>query len=158
MTSYAVTRSTDIAAPPERIHPLLDDFREWVAWSPWEDLDPDLERTYLGPEAGVGARYEWSGNKKAGKGTMEIIRSTPERIEIALAFLKPFPATSTVVFTLRPTAGGTEVTWNTRGEQGGIWGKLLKVVPMDKLLGKDMEKGLARLTAVAEATGQGRGQ
>ena len=49
------------------------DFRRWPAWSPWEDVDPDLRRTYSGPDSGVGAAYAWEGNRKAGKGRMEIV-------------------------------------------------------------------------------------
>ena len=34
--------------------------------------------------------YAWSGNKKAGGGSMEITGSSAEGIVIALEFLKPF--------------------------------------------------------------------
>jgi len=34
------------------------DFHRWTAWSPWEDLDPDLQRSYSGPDAGTGSVYE----------------------------------------------------------------------------------------------------
>jgi hypothetical protein len=45
------------------------DFRRWQAWSPWEELDPNLWRDYSGAESGVGAIYEWAGNRKAGSGS-----------------------------------------------------------------------------------------
>ena len=38
-----------------------------------------------------------------------------------------------------------------RGEQKGLMAILGKVVPMDRLVGKDFEKGLARLKVAAEA-------
>ena len=38
------------------------------------------------------------------------------------------------------------------GEQTGLMALFGKVVPMDRLVGKDFEKGLARLKAVAEQT------
>jgi hypothetical protein len=152
--AYEVVRSTSIEAEPARIHPLIDDFRQWPAWSPWEDVDPGLQRTYSGPDSGVGARYAWKGNRKAGEGSMEIIGSSPERIEVDLAFLKPFENRNTVVFELRPsqTASGrsTEVTWRMKGETKGLWALASKVFPMDRLVGKDFEKGLTRLKAVAE--------
>ena len=37
------------------------------------------------------------------------------------------------------------------GEQTGIAALFGKVMPMDKLVGKDFEKGLAQLKAAAEA-------
>ncbi|GAA4727092.1 SRPBCC family protein [Nocardioides endophyticus] len=151
MGSFEVVRATTIAADPARVHALIDDFHEWPAWSPWEDLDPDLQRTYTGPATGVGAHYAWRGNRKAGQGTMEITASSPERIDIDLVFMKPFDSASKVSFELVPTDAGTEVTWRMRGEQKGIWGVVGKVISMDRLVGKDFEKGLTRLKAILES-------
>ena len=151
MGHYEVVRSATVDADPARVHDLVDDFHQWVAWSPWEGLDPALERTYTGPDRGVGAHYSWQGNRKAGQGTMEITGSTPEQIDVALRFMRPFASTSAVTFEIVPAGPDrTEVTWRMRGEQTGLWGVLGKVVPMDRLIGKDFEKGLARLKAVAE--------
>ena len=150
MGSFEVSRSTGIAADPAVVHALVNDFREWRKWSPWEDVDPDLERTYTGPQSGVGAHYAWSGNRKAGSGWMEITTSTPEQVGIILSFLKPFKATNDVAFLLTPSAAGTDVTWTMRGEQKGLMAILGKFVSMDRLVGKDYEKGLAQLKAAAE--------
>lgn len=152
MGKYEVVRSTTIAAEPARIHALIDDFREWRKWSPWEDLDPDLQRTYTGPDAGVGAHYAWSGNRKAGQGSMEITGSAPERIDVKLIFLKPFSAVNDVAFDLTPAAdAATDVRWSMQGEQKGFWGLVGRFMNMDKLVGKDFEKGLAQLKAAAES-------
>jgi hypothetical protein len=83
-----------------------------------------------------------------------ITTSTPERIALTLSFLKPWKATNDVVFTLGPTTDGTDVTWTMTGEQKGVMAIFGKVVPMDRLVGKDFEKGLARLKATAEATAE----
>jgi hypothetical protein len=150
-TPFEVTRSTTIQADPARVHGLINDFREWTAWSPWEDLDPDLQRTYSDPSYGVGAHYAWKGNRKAGEGSMEIAGSAPDRIDIELAFLKPFRNTQQVEFVLTPAGGGTDVTWRMSGQHEGMMRLFSKVMSMDKLIGKDFEKGLARLKAAAEA-------
>ena len=150
-SSFEVTRSTEIQADPARVHDLVNDFHEWPAWSPWEGLDPDLQRTYSGPSSGVGAHYAWQGNRKAGEGSMEITGSGTEQIEIELAFLKPFRNTQQVSFSIVPSGVGSEVTWRMSGEHEGLMRLLGRVVSMDKLVGKDFEKGLARLKAVAEA-------
>lgn len=151
MGGYAVSRSTTVVADPARVHRLINSFHEWTAWSPWEDIDPQLDRDYSGPDTGVGAHYAWSGNRKAGQGAMEITSSTPDEIDIRIDFLKPVKATNRVVFTLTPAVDGTEVTWLMTGEQRGLMALVGKVVPMDRLVGKDFEKGLTRLKAVAEA-------
>jgi hypothetical protein len=151
-SSFDVSRSTTVQADPARVHDLIDDFHRWTAWSPWEDLDPNLSRTYTGPTAGVGAHYAWRGNRKAGEGSMEITGSSPERIEIELAFLKPMRNTNQVEFVLTPAGSGTDVTWRMSGQVEGVMMSLFsKVMPMDRLVGKDFEKGLARLKAVAES-------
>ena len=151
MGGFAVSRSTTVIADPARVHGLINSFHEWTAWSPWEDLDPELHRDYTGPERGVGAHYAWSGNRKAGQGSMEITSSTPDEIALRLAFLRPFKSTNAVTFSLVPAVDGTEVTWLMTGEQRGLMGLVGKVVPMDRLVGKDFEKGLTRLKAVAES-------
>ena len=151
-SSFEVTRSTTIQADPARVHGLVNDFHEWTAWSPWEDLDPDLQRTYSGPSSGIGAHYAWHGNRKAGEGSMEITDSAADRIDIELAFLKPMRNTQQVEFTFTPTGSGTDVTWRMAGQHEGLMMNLFsKVVSMDRLVGKDFEKGLARLKAVSEA-------
>jgi hypothetical protein len=153
MSSYEVTRSTSIKAAPGTIHALIDDFHRWTQWSPWEDLDPDIQRSYSGPESGVGAHYAWKGNRKACEGSMEITRSEPDGIDVDLHFLKPFKNVSKVRLALAQTSTGTDVTWTMTGESpGGLAGLFTKVVPMDRLVGKDFEKGLARLKAVAVQT------
>ncbi|QYJ05343.1 SRPBCC family protein [Nocardioides panacisoli] len=149
MPDFASTHRITIVADQATVHALINDLRAWQRWSPWEDLDPDLQRTYRGPDAGVGARYEWSGNKKAGSGTMEITDSTPERIDIDLEFTAPFKARSKIVFDLRPSGTGTDVAWTHSGQRNPVMhvvGKLL----FDKRVGQDFDRGLAQLKDVAE--------
>lgn len=150
MPTYHVRRSTSIAADPALVHRLVSDLREWQAWSPWEDVDPDLERTYSGAAAGVGAHYAWSGNRRAGQGAMEVVGSTPEAVDVRLTFHKPIRSTSDVTFDIVPEGEGTAVTWTMTGEQRGVMGLLGRFVSMDRLVGKDFERGLARLKAAAE--------
>jgi hypothetical protein len=152
MGGYSVERSITVNASSHLVHGLVNDFRRWPLWSPWEDLDPDLQRTYSGPHQGEGARYDWKGNRKAGRGSMVINESAPERIVMTIDFLKPIRSTSTTRFEITPTGDGTQVRWVMSGEQNGVMAMLGKVYPMDKMIGPDFEKGLVRLKAVAERT------
>jgi hypothetical protein len=43
--TFRVQRSATMKAPPEKVFPLINDFHQWPAWSPWEKLDPDMKRT-----------------------------------------------------------------------------------------------------------------
>jgi ribosome-associated toxin RatA of RatAB toxin-antitoxin module len=154
MSSYEITRSAIIPAPADDVFPLVNSFREWTKWSPWESVDPAMERSYSGSDAGEGAKYAWSGNRKAGSGTMEIIDTTaPHSIKIRLEFTKPFKAVNPTTFTFTPSGSGTQVTWTMTGENKGI-GKIFALfMNMDKMVGADFEKGLAALAgAVAQRT------
>ncbi|MXP22773.1 transcriptional regulator [Gordonia sp. HNM0687] len=152
MGDYEVTRSATIAAAAEQIYPLIVDLHEWRRWSPWEDIDPDLNRDYSGADSGVGAKYAWSGNRKAGKGTMQIIDVTePTRVAVQVAFEKPMKSTSTSVFTLAPRGAQTEVTWTMTGPHSLFSRVAAPLGIFDKMLGKDFEKGLASLKSAAEA-------
>jgi len=150
--TFRVERSLTIAAPAERIFPFVNDFHQWTLWSPFEKLDPNLQRTYSGAPSGVGATYAWLGNREAGEGTMQITASDPaKRIALDLSFLKPFKSTSVTEFTFAPTAGGTNVTWAMSGNNT-LAGKAISLVAsMDKFLGTAFNEGLSNLKRVSEA-------
>ena len=80
--SFSVERRITIQAPPDRIQPLIADFHRWADWSPWEKLDPAMQRTFGGPPAGVGATYGWQGNKDVGRGCMEVKAAAPDKVSI----------------------------------------------------------------------------
>lgn len=145
-------RRLTIAATSERILPHLVDFRRWVDWSPWEGLDLALTRAYSGPDRGAGASYEWSGNRKAGAGSMRITNVTPDSVDIDLRFTRPFKSTSDVRFTLIPQDASTEVVWSMRSPRTlgtRIFGVFMN---MDKTIGGDLQKGLKALKATVEQT------
>ena len=148
---YEVTREATIPAPRQAVFNLIVDFHRWSEWSPWEGIDPALQRTFSGAESGVGAVYEWSGNRKAGRGRMEITAAqAPSRVEIALQFLKPFKSKSITSFDVVETEGGTHVTWRTIGAKTLMTRFMGVFVSMDKLIGPDFEKGLAQLSEAAQ--------
>ncbi len=149
--SYRVERSVTIVAPPERIYEQLVDFHNWPNWSPWEDLDPELQRTYSGAESGTGAVYAWSGNRKAGQGWMEITEATaPSRVAIDLVFEKPFKARNDTAFTISEEGARSVVHWTMRGQKTFMTKVMGLFTSMDKMVGPDFEKGLARLKATTE--------
>ena len=148
---YTVERSATMDAPPERVYAEVADFHNWTKWSPWEGLDPQMERSYSGPESGVGAVYAWSGNRKAGQGRMEIAdAAAPSRVHIDLSFEKPWKSRNDTVFTIEPLPTGSRVTWTMTGEKTLMTKVLGLFTSMDKMIGPDFEKGLAQLKAVAE--------
>lgn len=157
MPEFEVVRTVRVEAEPARVRALVEDLAAWQRWSPWEGLDPALRRTYGGPASGVGATYAWAGNRKAGEGSIEVIGSTPEEVTMTLTFLKPFKAENEVVFELRPDVDATtgtpvtDVAWRMSGRSTGLAGLVGRLIPMDRLVGGDFERGLAQLKAAAEA-------
>jgi hypothetical protein len=149
--SFRVERSILIAAPADRIFPLIDDFHEWPKWSPYEGMDPDMKRSYGGAGHGVGATYAWDGNARAGQGRMEILESAPHSlVRIKLDFSKPFEAHNTAEFAIRPDGTGALVTWAMYGPQAFMTKAMGLVMSMDRLVGGEFEKGLADLKRVSE--------
>ncbi len=149
--TFSVQRSATIKAPPEKVFAVLNDFHRWTEWSPWEKLDPAMQRTLGGAASGTGATYTWEGNSKAGAGRMEIIESVPGRkVGIQLDFIKPFEGHNIAEFTLTPQGDATRVDWRMHGPAPFV-SKLMQVfVSMDAMIGKDFEEGLAKLKAVAD--------
>ena len=149
--TFSVQRTETIKAPPDKIFPLINDFHSWPSWSPWEKLDPAMQRTHSGATAGQGATYAWVGNSKVGEGRMEILASAPSsKISIKLDFIKPFEGHNTADFTLQPQGDSTQVTWVMYGPAPYVTKLMGVFVSMDKLIGKDFEAGLANLKSAAE--------
>jgi hypothetical protein len=150
---FVVSRSAAISASPEKIFPLVNDLHRWEAWSPWAKLDPNAKNSYSGAESGAGAAMAWDGNKKVGAGKMTITDSSPgEFIRFRLEFLRPFQATNMAEFHFKSEAGRSVVTWTMAG-QSNLFFKIFSLFKnCDDLVGKDFEKGLTSLKAVAEAS------
>jgi hypothetical protein len=150
-STFSVRRVVSIKATPDKIAPLISDFHQWAAWSPWEHLDPAMQRTFEGAPSGKGAIYRWTGNKQVGAGRMEITDlSAVAKVVIKLDFLEPFESHNVTTFSLEPQGEMTTVSWDMTGPMP-FMSKLMTVfVSMDSMIGKDFEKGLANLKTVAE--------
>lgn len=150
--TFRVARSASIKASPDRIFPLINDFHAWTKWSPYENKDPQMKRTYGANSSGKGAVYEWTGNGQVGSGRITITDAQPpSQVLIKLDMITPFEAHNNVAFTLEPQGDNTTVTW---AMQGGVpyLAKIMHVFfNMDKMVGGDFEAGLANLKTVAES-------
>ncbi|MGB9369772.1 MAG: SRPBCC family protein [Xanthobacteraceae bacterium] len=153
--TFRVQRSTSIKAPPEKIFSLINDYRNWPQWSPYENRDPDMKRTFSGAASGKGAKYAWQGNKNVGSGEMEIIDTAPpNKILVKLDFMTPFEAHNIAEFTLEPRGDATNVTTNVTWAMQGpvpLMGKgMHMVMDVDKMVGNDFAAGLETMKAAAE--------
>jgi len=151
-STYRVSRSLSIKAPPEVVFPHVNELKQWAAWNPWEKLDPDMKLTYQGPEAGVGASYSWVGNSDVGEGKMTITGcTTNESIQLKLEFFKPMAGVSDTLFTFKPQGDETEVTWTMTGRNNFVGKLFCLFMNMDTMIGGEFEKGLAALRTIVES-------
>ena len=150
---YVVERAETIAASAEEIFARVGNLEGWEAWSPWAELDPEMDIVYSGEQGTVGSSYHWTGNRKVGEGRMTLAEvDQDERVKIDLEFMKPFKAQNITEIVLSPEGDATEVTWRMTGDKTFM----VKVMSlfgrnMDKMVGPDFEKGLAKLKLVSES-------
>ena len=151
--TFSVQRSVVIAAPADKIYPLIADFHAdgWGRWSPWEGIDPNLKRSFSGAESGLGAIYAWEGDNKVGSGRMEIVRAHPRRLDIQLDFYKPMKNSTLAEFTIDQAGAEERVTWTMSGPVPYFARAFHMVFNMDKLVGGQFDQGLRKLKAQAEA-------
>jgi uncharacterized protein YndB with AHSA1/START domain len=151
---YHVEATKLMAAPAEAVFEQLDDFRAWSTWSPWEDLDPQLDKTFTGPSRGTGASYSWHGNERVGRGKMTILdEQPPTHITVRVEFMEPFRAVASSAFTLVDAGGGkTRVTWSMDGEHSFMGKAIGLFVDANEAVGRDFRKGLDSLERASQGT------
>ena len=142
-------RSISIQRPPAEVFATLNSFQRFNQWSPWFELDPSAKYTYAGPASGVGAKMAWVGNSSVGSGSQEILESVPDsKIVNALDF---GGSQAKAAFLLKPESGGTHLTWTLDSEHGyNPVNRLFGAFLLERFVGKDYEKGLAKLKSVLE--------
>jgi hypothetical protein len=149
--TFRVQRAIAVKAPAEKIFPLINDFHQWGTWSPYENKDPAMKRSYGGSASGKGAVYGWEGNKNVGSGRMEILdASVTSKIVIKLDFFTPFEGHNTAEFTMLPQGDATNVTWLMHGPAPFMHKVMQVFMNLDNMIGKDFEVGLANLKGLTE--------
>jgi len=150
-SEFRVERTATVAAPPASVFAHVDDLHKWEAWSPWAKLDPAAKVAYEGAPAGKGAGFTWSGNDKVGEGRITIVESHPaELVDIKVDFTRPFAGSNSSTFTFKPEGDGTAVTWSMSGHQNFLEKAVRLVMNGKKMIGDQLDQGLAQLKNVAE--------
>jgi uncharacterized protein YndB with AHSA1/START domain len=147
--SVTVTRSIEIAAPPEKVFALVGDLRRFHEFSPWADIDPLTQYVFEGPDSGVGQKMSWaSSNRNVGTGSQIVTAyQPPSHVGIDLVFGQE--STAVAAWNLAPAGSGTRVTWSFHTSLDGIVARWFGLM-FDRWIGADYEKGLERLKLVAE--------
>jgi hypothetical protein len=150
-SDFQVERSATVAAPQAEVFAQVNDLHKWDAWSPWAKLDPEAKIGFEGPESGQGAAMTWAGNDKVGEGKMTVVESQPnDAVKLKVDFVKPFEGTSNSDFGFKPEGDQTAVTWTMSAHHNFLEKAFCLVMNGKKMIGDDMEKGLAQLKSLAE--------
>jgi uncharacterized protein YndB with AHSA1/START domain len=143
--TWQAQRSATIAAPPERVFPLIDSPRSWGEWAPLGDV----KATFEGPEHGAGATRRWD-DPQVGDGVFTIVSAQPDReVQYRVEVQKGKMMTEGTVTLAPAPGGGTTVTWAERGDFGHnpMLGYIAR--NMDQTQGAEMDGALRKLAALA---------
>ncbi|MCE9637447.1 MAG: SRPBCC family protein [Planctomycetes bacterium] len=150
---WNVERSILIRASPDQIHPWVERPSKWNDWFAWEEMktDPSYKVWTSGPETGVGATYQWSGNT-SGNGKIVITGSDPQGGVHLDECIESNETNAKGVIAYTPADGGmTRVTWTDSGKLPAVIGGYFRGM-VDAAIGAAFEKGLANLKSKVEAT------
>jgi Polyketide cyclase / dehydrase and lipid transport len=152
-SDFRISRTTTIDAPADVVFAQVNDFHRMNLWSPWLEPDPEAKQSYGGAPSGTGAIFAWSGNSRVGEGRLRITESHPnDLVRINMDFIKPMKNTCTAEFTLKPVGDQTQITWAMFGKRPFVGKAIGLFINMDKMIGGNFEKGLAKMKIITEST------
>jgi hypothetical protein len=135
-----------IHASVETIFNQVSDFENFVTWSPWSEKDPAMKHFFSGEKQTIGSRYSWEGNRKVGKGYMEITALIPnKKVEMDLNFGPQ--GVAKCGFIVEPNGDSTALTWYFNSDMGKNPLFRLMAKMMDKFIRTDFRKGLTNIAA-----------
>ena len=150
-SKYRVERRVTMNAKPGAVFPRINTLKQWPEWTAWTVAKyPDMKVSFSGPEAGVGAGYNWAG-QSSGRGALKITRSDPDK---GIGYDLDFEGGKYVSkgdITLEPSGEAVSVIWSNEGDLG--WNPVSRFFGlfMDKMMGPDFEEGLRNLQKKVEA-------
>ncbi|MCC5917448.1 MAG: SRPBCC family protein [Cryomorphaceae bacterium] len=150
-TEMSVERKISINAPQSLIKNQVMYLKNFPEFSPWHDLDPEMESRIEGADGTIGAKYFWEGNEDVGKGVQEIMGIEENRIEIDVNFIEPFESVAHTFFTFQDEDGAVEVTWGFTSKLPRPFNVIALFMNMKKGISNDYDLGLEKLKTVCEA-------
>lgn len=149
---YSVERSIVVNKPKQEVFTYIRSLKNQNEFSPWAQKDPNMKKEYHGTEGTVGSISTWDGNKEVGKGEQEITKiDEGNRVDFALRFIEPMEGNGTAYMTTEQAAENqTTVKWGFEGKMGYPMNTMLLFMDMDKMMGPDLEQGLANLKQIME--------
>lgn len=144
---YSLSRSIVINRSLADVFAYIRLLKNQDEYNVWTMMDPNMKKTFTGVDGQPGFIYAWDGNKQAGAGQQQIMAiKENQEVTIDVSFIRPFPGLiHTPLQTDKVDEGQTKVTWNMHSHMAFPRNIFLYFMNMDKMLGKELEKSLAKL-------------
>lgn len=145
-----VERTVVINKPVGEVFNHIADLRNWQAWNPWSEMDPDATHQISTPSRGKGAKWSWEGDK-LGKGNLEQQEIEENKLlRFSMAFEEPMESTGTDTWTFEsPDENTTQVTWTDEMAMEYPVGRLSALF-IKPSLEEQLDRGLQNLKRLVE--------
>ena len=122
-------------------------------WSPWNEKDPNMERSLTGTDGTVGAKQAWvSKEKNVGEGSQTITGITePTLLETKLEFIKPFKSKADAYVKLAQENNSTKATWGFKSQMPYPMNIMKLFMNFEKKMDEDFGSGLNKLKSISES-------
>lgn len=144
-TKYNLERTITIDAPKNIVFEQVVKFENFIKWSPWSKMDPNMTYEITGSDGEVGAVYSWSGNDSVGIGSMTTVSVSDNRIDQKLDFTAPWEAHDMTYYEFEDTPDGVKLIWGMDGNLPRPMNLMGLFMSMEDMIGPSYEEGLQNL-------------
>ncbi len=150
---YTVEREIVINKPKAEVFAYLKHLKNQDHYSKWNNIDPNMKKTYRGTDGTIGFISHWESNhEEVGWGEQEIKKIIEgERIDCELRFIKPFESTEQVFMSTKDlNENQTQVKWGFNGHMNYPMNLMLLFMDFEQMIGNDLQIGLTNLKHILE--------
>ena len=147
-------KSIIINAPRDKVWPKVSSLEAMDEWNPWQQKDPNMQRTVTGEDGKVGSSHHWKSDVKGvgeGKQTITAL-DPPNRMDSRLEFIKPFKSLASGFVTVDDAGEGTKVTWGFESRMPYPMNIMKLFMNFERSMDKDFGQGLSTLKNQCEDT------
>jgi hypothetical protein len=143
-----IKRSILINKPDYYVFQQVVDFKNWIKWNHWSEMEPSASNIISGEPKGVGSMWTWNG--KLTSGTVSIDSIAPNNLIISnFTVRKTFEIKAIGLWTFKADSTKTLTVWQNESSFAYPVGRLLGLF-MEKEIGKDMQTSLENLKKLCE--------
>jgi effector-binding domain-containing protein len=148
-----VERSVSLSASADLLKSKLVDLHYFhEKWSPWTEKDPNMKVNYTGEVGQPGSGMSWESEvSNVGHGAMSFLGVNGDSLLYKLSFGKK--GDSRIYYLVKSNGTGCQMTWGMMMDFNFIGRGMMLFFAgsMDKMLGAEFDKGLAKLKVAIEA-------